>query len=308
MQNKHVLITGGAGFIGSHLAEYLLSMDNSITIVDDLSVGSKEWIPEAATFIQKDLRNPKSCADIATSEFDTVFHLAANKSVNTDQPREQFHSNSKITHNILEAIINCGISHFVYTSSSTVYGEAPRPTPEDYAQLEPISLYGASKLADEGLCSAYAHSHDLIVHTFRFANIIGPRLRGAVIPDFIKKLRENPERLVILGNGHQKKSFMHVTDCIDAMVTVIENTDRTINTYNLGTQTTTSVNQIADIISEELGYDPDYEYTGGDRGWTGDVPKMHLSIEKLSALGWKPEMESDEAVQRATRELIEEMA
>ncbi len=306
MKGKRILVTGGAGFVGSHLAERLIG-SNEVTVIDNFSSGQASWVPNDATVVRGDLRDRTVVSDLLSSEFDVVFHLAASKAVDADRPRKQFESNTKITYNVLEAIQEHDIEELVYTSSSTVYGEAPRPTPEDYAPLEPISVYGSSKLADESLCSAHAHSHNLTVYSFRFANIVGPRLRGAVIPDFIEKLDSNPDRLEILGNGRQEKSYMHITDCIDAMLTVIQHADRPVNTYNLGTRTTTSVNRIADIVSDELGYDPEYEYTGGERGWTGDVPKMRLSIEKLSALGWEPNFESDKAVRKATQELIQEL-
>jgi UDP-glucose 4-epimerase len=181
------------------------------------------------------------------------------------------------------------------------------PTPEDYAPLEPISIYGASKLADEGLLSTYAHSYDFQVWTFRFANIVGPYQRGNVIPDFIQKLQADPESLTILGDGRQEKSYLHVEECVRAIQHVVEHADRDLNVYNLGTRTTTSVTRIADIVADEMGLDPEYEFTGGDRGWVGDVPKMRLSIEKLSALGFEPQQSSDEAVRDATRDLIDEI-
>ncbi|MFA9504403.1 NAD-dependent epimerase/dehydratase family protein [Natrinema sp. H-ect1] len=306
MENERILVTGGAGFIGSHLTDRLLEADNDVTIVDDLSNGRAEWVPEGATLVERDLTDDDALEGVLTSDFDRVFHLAASKTVNTDSPREQFEANTQMTYTVLETMDEVGVTDLAYTSTSTVYGEAPRPTPEDYAPLEPISVYGASKLADEGLCSTYAYSHDLTVRTFRFANIVGARLRGAVVPDFIEKLQADPETLTILGDGRQEKSYMHVDDCIDAMVHVCEHADGPLATYNLGTRTTTSVTRIADIVSEELDLEPEYEYTGGDRGWTGDVPKMRLSIEKLDALGWEPAHESDQAVREATRELCAE--
>lgn len=306
MKNKRVLVTGGAGFIGSHLVERLVNK-NTVTVIDNCSSGQAEWVPNDAELIQRDLRHEDALSDVLTAEFDLVFHLAASKAVDTDNPREQFESNIQITYDILETMRDRDIPELVYASSSTVYGEAPRPTPEDYAPLEPISPYGSSKLADEGLCSAYAHSHDISVYTFRFANIVGPRLRGAVIPDFIEKLRHNPSKLEILGNGRQEKSYMYIDDCIDGMLTVVDRADEQMNMYNLGTRTTTSVNRIANIVSDELGCSPEYSYTGGDRGWTGDVPKMRLSIEKASALGWSPSLTSDQAVRTATQDLISEV-
>jgi UDP-glucose 4-epimerase len=188
-----------------------------------------------------------------------------------------------------------------------VYGEAPRPTPEDFAPKEPISEYGAGKLAEEALISTYAHSHDLRAWVYRFANIVGPRLRGAVVPDFVEKLREDPAELVILGDGRQEKSYMHIEECVDAMCHVVEHAESALNTYNLGTRTTTSVDTIADIVADEMGLDPAYDHTGGDRGWTGDVPRMRLSVEKLSALGWEPAQSSDDAVRQCARELLDEL-
>ncbi|NUB93296.1 NAD-dependent epimerase/dehydratase family protein [Haloterrigena sp. SYSU A558-1] len=306
LSNGRVLVTGGAGFIGSHLTERLLADGVDVTIVDDLSNGDAARVPEDATFVDADLTEP-GVLDGRLDDVDLVFHLAASKHVDTDRPHGQFDDNTRMTRNILESMADAGVAEIAYTSSSTVYGEAPRPTPEDYAPLEPISAYGASKLADEGLLSARAHSHDLTVWNFRFANVVGPRLRGAVIPDFIEKLQDDPETLTILGDGRQEKSYLDVEDCLDAMLHVVEHADDAMNTYNLGTRTTTSVDRIAAIVADEMDLEPEFEYTGGERGWTGDVPKMRLSIEKLSALGWEPTRSSDEAVRRATREILAEL-
>src|SRR5699024_341868 len=233
--------------------------------------------------------DPVVVEEALTADIDCVFHLAGDKAPERDD-LAQFELNGEITENLIARMDEVGVSNIAFTSSSTVYGEAPRPTPEDFAPLEPISIYGASKLADESLVSVYAHSHEFTVWSFRFANIVGPRLQsGAVIPDFIDKLDADPDELEILGDGRQEKSYMHVTDCVDAMCHVVENADTPVNTYNLGTRTTTSVTRIADIVADEMGLDPEYKFTGGDRGWPGDVPRMRLSIEKLAALGWTPE-------------------
>jgi len=305
LTGRNVVVTGGSGFIGSHLVEQLVS-DNHITVVDDFSTGVEEWVHPESTTVAGDLTDPDVVAESITAETDLVIHLAASKRVNTDRPRQQFTDNSDITYNILERMAEVGVDRLAFTSSSTVYGEAPQPTPEDYAPLEPISIYGATKLAEESLISTYAHSHGIQSWVFRFANIVGPRLKGAVIPDFIEKLRADPERLTILGDGRQEKSYLHIDECIAAMRYVVERADDEFNVYNLGTRTTTSVTRIADIVSEELGLDPAYEYTGGDRGWVGDVPKMCLSIDKLADLGWTPDQSSDEAVRQSARELIHE--
>ena len=306
LQGASILVTGGAGLIGSHLANRLAA-DNDVRVADDLSKGSRDRLDDEVTFSEADLTDTDDVAEVVTDDLDVVFHLAAITDTNFDDDRTLFERNTGMTHEVLERMDDVGIDNFAFTSSSTVYGEAPRPTPEDYAPLEPISVYGSSKLADEALLSTFAHSYGIQSWVFRFANIVGPYQRGNVIPDFIQKLQENPETLTILGDGRQEKSYLHVEDCVDAMIHVVENGDDTLNTYNLGTRTTTSVNRIADIVAGEMGLDPDYEYTGGDRGWTGDVPKMRLSVEKLSALGWEAPESSDEAVRRATRDLLDEL-
>ena len=296
--------TGGAGFVGSHLTERLLAMDVDVTVADDLSNGREEWVPDAATFVEGDLTEQGVVDRVITSDTDVVFHFAARKDVNDPNPREQFEANTAMTLNVLERMAEVGVSNLAYTSSSTVYGEAPRPTPEDYPQA-PISMYGTSKTAEEGLISTYANAHDITAWIYRFANIVGPRLQpGAVIVDFIQKLQADPSELEILGDGRQEKSYMHVSECVDAMLYVVAEASGDYSVFNLGTRTTTSVTRIADIVSETMGLDPEYSYTGGDRGWTGDVPKMRLSVEKLAALGWEPSDASDEAVRRATRELL----
>ncbi|MDH5020967.1 NAD-dependent epimerase/dehydratase family protein [Halobacterium rubrum] len=306
LSDKRVVVTGAAGLVGSHLAAALAD-DNDVLAVDDLSKGSREAVPDGVEFRQLDVTEEADVAEAITEEVDIVFHFAAYTDTNYDDSRQLFEENGEMTYNVLERMHEVGVDKFAFTSSSTVYGEAPMPTPEDYAPLEPISIYGASKLADEGIVSTYAHSHGIQSWVYRFANIVGPRQRGNVVPDFIEKLLDDPETLEILGNGRQEKSYLHVEDCVDAMTHVVEHAEEDLNVYNLGTRTTTSVNRIADIVAEELGVDPEYEYTGGDRGWTGDVPKMRLSIEKLSALGWEPTTSSDESVQKAARGLAAEI-
>jgi len=304
LTGQRICITGGGGFVGSHLAERLVS-DNEVVVVDDFSNGERDWVPDAAEVVDGDLRESSVVAEAIDDRTDLVFHLAADKAADRDD-LSQFRLNNGLTETVLGRMDEVGVGKIAFTSSSTVYGEAPRPTPEDYAPLEPISVYGASKLAAESLLAVYAHSHGFTAWSFRFANVVGPRLQlGAVVPDFIDKLEDEPGTLRILGDGRQEKSYLHVDDCVDAMCHVVEHArSGPVHTYNLGTRTTTSVTRIADIVSEGMGLDPDYEFTGGRRGWTGDVPRMRLSIEKLSALGWEPSGSSDDAVRRATRELL----
>jgi UDP-glucose 4-epimerase len=305
LSGKRLVVTGGAGFVGSHLCARLAA-DNDVVAVDDLSNGDRSWLPADVTLVDGDLTDPDVVGEAITGDVDAVFHFAADKNAARDDI-EQYRYNNRLTETVLARMDEVGVDSIAFTSSSTVYGEAPRPTPEDYAPLEPISIYGASKLGEESLLSVYANSHAMTAWVFRFANIVGPRLqKGAVIPDFIHKLRENPDRLEILGDGRQEKSYMHVSECVDAMCHVVEHADDAFDVYNLGTRTTTSVTTIADIVADEMGLDPTYEFTGGDRGWVGDVPRMRLSIEKLSALGWEPDQSSDDAVRQATRELLDE--
>ena len=262
-----VLVTGGAGFVGSHLTEALLDAGNDVVVVDDLSTGRREWVSDGATVVETDLTRHEGVRRAVTADIDTVFHLAARKDPNDDDPRGQFAENTAMTHRLLERCRQVGVDRFAFASSSTVYGEAPRPTPEDHAPLEPISVYGASKLGEEGLVSTYAHSHGLTARIFRFANVVGPRLRGAVIPDFVEKLRADPRTLTVLGNGRQEKSYLHVTDCVDAMLHVLDRAPETpLRTYNLGTETTTSVDEIADTVAGVLGVDPTASTPAGSAG------------------------------------------
>jgi len=308
LSDAHVLITGGAGLIGSHLAQRLLDGGATVRVADDLSKGDKERVPDGTEFTKADLTDKDDVDQIITEELDIVFHLAAYTDTNYDDDRRLFEENTEMTYNVLERMQEVDVTNIAFTSSSTVYGEAPMPTPEDYAPLEPISIYGSSKLADEALISTFAHSYGFRAWVFRFANIVGPHQRGNVVPDFIEKLLDNPEELEILGNGRQEKSYLYVDECINAIQHVVEHADADLNTYNLGTRTTTSVTAIADIISDEMDLNPEYSYSGGDRGWTGDVPKMRLSIEKLASLGWEPSMSSHEAVRRSAQDLITELA
>ncbi|MFB6361765.1 MAG: NAD-dependent epimerase/dehydratase family protein [Halobacteriales archaeon] len=304
LAGRRVLVTGGAGFVGSHFADRLVE-NNEVVIVDDLRSGDQGWVPDEAEFVQGNLTEPGLAAEVITDDLDLVVHCAADKSVERDDIA-QFRLNNRLTEQVLDRMVEVDVRHLAFTSSSTVYGEAPRPTPETHPQ-EPISIYGASKVAEEALLSVYGHSHGFTTWTFRFANVVGPRLQsGQVMVDFIEKLEANPERLEVLGDGEQRKSYLHISDCLEAMTRVIESADEPVNVYNLGTANATSVDEIAHIVADEMGLDPELDHTGGDRGWVGDVPRMQLDVSKLEALGWEAELGSTEAVRRATRELLEE--
>ena len=306
--DRTVLVTGGGGFVGSHLVEHLLELGNAVTIADDFSTGRREWVDDRATVIEIDLTDPNGIESVLDREYDLICHLAARSDANDAHPVDQFRTNTEPVHRLLRTAKDVGIQHVCFTSSSTVYGEAPIPTPEDYGPLEPISIYGASKLGAEGLLATYAHSYDFTVWNVRFANVVGARSRGTVIPDFIEKLCHTPDQLTILGDGRQEKSYLHVTDCVRAIQAVVEHDSSAgMHTYNLGTPSTTAVTDIAHTVADVLDLDPVFEFTGGERGWVGDVPRMRLDIERVQRLGWKPLYDSDEAVRQATIDLREEM-
>lgn len=271
-------------------------------MIDNLSFEEHFLNPEA-TFIEETL----PCCDLSgiLENVDRVFHLAANPDVRETDPESHVNENFICTYEILEAMRENDVENMIFTSSSTVYGEAEIPTSEEHPTF-PISLYGASKLASEALISAYCHTFDFSGWVYRFANVIGSRLRHGVIYDFIKKLRENEEELEILGNGKQRKSYIYIEDCIDAMLTGLK-AGEGFNVFNIGTSDQVNVTRIAEIVSEEMDLDPDFHYTGGKRGWTGDVPVMLLSADKLKDLGWSPEYSSEEAVRKAARDLLDEL-
>jgi len=312
-----VLVTGGAGFIGSHLVDKLMELGHSVRVLDDLSAGSldniERWLNhENFEFIKGDMRNPEVVKE-AVNGVDVVFHLAANPEVRigSQSPELLYETNVLITYNLLNAMRNSSAKYLVFTSSSTVYGDASViPTPEDYAPLEPISVYGGAKLAAEALISGYAHTFGFRALIFRLANIIGERSNHGVIYDFINKLRKNPEELEILGDGTQRKSYLHVSDTIEGMLKVFEHfrgSVETVDFYNIGNDDWITVREIAEIVSGEMGLKPRFRFTGGvdgGRGWRGDVKFMRLSIEKAKKTGWRPRLTSYEAVRRTVKELL----
>lgn len=304
-------VTGGAGFIGSHLVDYLLKR-GSVTVYDNLSSGSKSFLAphlrkKSFRFIKGDLLDKKKL-NKSIKRADFVFHLAANPDIASSvrNPDLDFKQGIVVTFSVLEAMRKNKIKKIVFTSSSTVFGEPKTmPTPEDYGPLFPISTYGASKLSAEGLISAYSHLYDITAWVFRFANVVGPRLTHGAIYDFIGKLKKDRKRLVVLGNGQQEKSYIHVKDCIDGMLFGISRGKQKFNIFNLGTKDRLKVKEIARILLEEMHL-PKTKiiYTGGKRGWEGDVPQMLLDINRLKRLGWQAKNNSKQTVIRAIRENI----
>jgi len=316
---KKVLVTGGAGFIGSHLVDRLMTQNYEVTVFDNLSSGSlknlEKWLyNKNFKFIEGDLKNVKG-VEKAIQHKDLVFHFAANPEVRLGEtdPRVHFEENLSATFNLLEAIRkNQSTQAVVFASTSTVYGEATVfPTPEDYGPSIPISIYGASKQGAEALTTAYAHTFNICVLILRFANIVGPRATIGVILDFIRKLQENPHQLEVLGDGTQKKSYLYIADCIDAILYSVNDFldgNKRVDVYNVGSADQVSVKKIAQIVAEEMGIPlPRLIFTGGvdgGRGWKGDVKTMHLAIEKLLKIGWKPKLNSEEAVRKTAKEIL----
>lgn len=309
------LVTGGAGFIGSHLVDRLVGQGDEVIVVDNLSSGVIEFIQShidsgAVIFHNIDLKDLDSLKPIMAG-VEMVYHLAANPDIRlgTRITDTDLNEGTIVTYNVLEAMRLAEVGKIAFASSSVVYGEdAPMPTPENHGPCLPISLYGASKQAGEGLIGSWVGTFGLQAWIFRFANIIGERGTHGVIFDFIHKLKADPSRLEVLGNGLQEKSYMEVGDCVDAILHVIDNTNERINLYNLGSNDTCSVRNIAAIVVRETKCDgASIEYTGGDRGWAGDIPKAMLAINRLKELGFKVNYDSEEAVAYTARVLIKEI-
>jgi UDP-glucose 4-epimerase len=305
------IVTGGAGFIGSHLVDALVKRGSRVTVIDSLGAGSCFNIAQHPDGGRVHLVVTDLLSDGWQDTFkgaDRIYHLAADPDVRQSarSPEGPFNNNMYATFKVLEAMRLFGVPEIVFTSTSTVYGDATvLPTPEDYTPLEPISVYGASKLACEALIAAYCHSFSMKSWIFRFANIVGARSGHGVICDFIKKLKDNPRELEILGDGKQTKSYLEVQECVDAMLYAVDHSRAAVNTFNIGSEDRIDVKTIADIVAEEMHLsNVRYRFTGGERGWIGDVPRMQLSLEKIKALGWKPKHGSRESVKMTVRALL----
>jgi UDP-glucose 4-epimerase len=315
-KDRSILVTGGAGFIGSHLVERLLA-ENKVTVLDNFSSGKREFLAPHHNnpnfhLIEADLLLP-GALEKALTGVDMVFHLAANPDVKlgAENTRVHLEQNVLATYNLLEAMRKMRVNRIAFTSTSTIYGEATTvPTPEDYGPLLPISLYGASKLACEALISSYCHTFEMQSWIYRFANIVGERGTHGVLVDFIRKLRENPKELEILGSGKQKKSYLEVRDCVQAMLHCVQHSDEQINVFNIGSEDSVDVTDIANIVALQMGLnDVQYCYTGGvdGRGWKGDVKVMQLSIKKIKRLGWTPQGSSAQAILAAVKALLKDI-
>jgi UDP-glucose 4-epimerase len=305
---KHVFITGAAGFIGSNLVDRLLKEGVKVTGWDNLITGQERFLSSA-------LKNPNfnlikgdnldgSALTAAMKGCDTVFHLAANADVRfgTHHPKKDLEQNTIATFNVLEAARSNSIKRFAFSSTGSTYGESAQiPTPEDAPFPIQTSLYGASKIAGEGLISAYGEGFGMECYIFRFVSILGERYTHGHIFDFYKQLLEHPEQLTILGDGTQRKSYLYVQDCIDAIIHVIrletaKNAPHHTQIYNLGTPEFVQVNDSVKTIIKSLNLNPKLEYTGGKRGWIGDNPFIFLDTKKITSTGWKPKITIQEGI------------
>jgi UDP-glucose 4-epimerase len=312
MARPKIVITGGAGFIGSHLAD-ALAVASEVVAVDNLSAGKRANLANAvkagATLVRRDLLRGDLGPVFRRAE--VVYHFAANPDVRLGRAgtKPLIDENVIVTHRVLEACRRANVAQVVFPSTSTVYGEAPVvPTPEDYGPLEPISVYGATKLASEALLSAYAHTFDISVAVFRLANVVGARSGHGVVVDLVRKLSRDPKRLEIIGSDPgTAKSYVHVDDVIAGIRAGVRAATGPVAVYNVGSEDAITVRTIADAICHELGL-AGVEYawtggTGGGRGWAGDVRVMQLAIERLNRTGWRPRKTSEEAVRAAARDV-----
>jgi UDP-glucose 4-epimerase len=301
----NILITGAAGFIGSNLVDILLASGHKVTGIDNLSTGRIEFLREASQhadfhLIRADLLTENTWQSYLQGQ-DLVVHLAANADVRfgPKHPARDLEQNTVVTQRVLEAMRTHNVQRIAFSSTGSVYGEAEViPTPEDAPFPIQTSLYGASKLAAEGLIAAYSEAFGIQAFIFRFVSILGERYTHGHVFDFVRQLREHPDELRILGDGTARKSYLYVKDCVRAMMTAVEHSHDRVNIYNLGTNEYCRVNDSVGWISDTLGVLPKRDYTGGDRGWIGDNPFIFLETRRIRTLGWKPELTIREGIIR----------
>ncbi|MGE5180407.1 MAG: NAD-dependent epimerase/dehydratase family protein [Acidobacteriota bacterium] len=295
---KSVLVTGGAGFIGSHVADALLAGGARVTVIDNFSTGFRELVPKSVRLVEGDLLLRGALED-AMRGVDFVFHLAANADIkdNLREPRKCIDQNVVATQNVLEAMRAEGVRDIAFSSTGSVYGDATIvPTPEDAPFPVQTSIYATSKVAAEGLCTSYALGFDFRCWIFRFVSLLGPRYSHGHVIDFWHRLKQDPTRLAVLGNGKQKKSYLHVADCVAAMFAAVDKARQSINIFNLGHTEWLEVDESIAIITRTMGVTPRLDYAGGERGWVGDSPRILLDTHKIRALGWAPTRTIEDSV------------
>lgn len=308
-----ILVTGGAGFIGAHLVERLLNDNHQVISVDNFTLGKQENVDKFLDngnfqFYKVDINNTEQfCEALNDEKIDMIYHLAANSDIQKGgkNPLVDYNDTFMTTFSVLELMRRKNIKNLFFSSTSAIYGdENGKNVHEDLGALLPISYYGGAKFASENFISSYAYMNDMNVVTFRFPNVIGPNLTHGVIFDFVKKLKNNPNELEILGDGTQTKPYIFVSDLIDCMIQMTNNMKIGVEIYNVGVDTATTVTSIANIVCEVLGYkNVKYNYTGGKGGWKGDVPKFQYDLTKIHNSGWKAKYTSDEAVRKTVESL-----
>lgn len=308
----NILVTGGAGFIGSHLCDSLLQEKNNLTVIDNLSLGSEENIKHLFDnnnfrFIKKDLLDFEELKKIfSIGDFEMVYHLAANSDIQKggNDPEVDYNLTFNTTFNILLCMREFKVSKLFFASTSAIYGETSKELIEDFGPLLPASNYGASKLASEAFISAFSSNYNIQSWIIRFPNVVGERFTHGVIFDFIAKLNHNPKSLTVLGDGEQIKPYLYVKDLIEGVLFVCKNSKDLYNVYNLGVESRTKVKDIAKMVIEEMGLFSKIKYTGGDRGWLGDVPEFKYNLSKIHDLGWSAKYNSNDAVRLAIKRVL----
>jgi UDP-glucose 4-epimerase len=298
LKASSIVVTGGAGFIGSHVVDALVELGARVRVIDDLSTGFRQFLNPAAELCEASLLDYARVSSVFSGA-DLVFHLAANADVRRglEHPRKDVEQNLLATHNVLEAMREHGVSRIAFSSTGAVYGDATLlPTPEDAPFPLQTSLYGASKLAAEGLLSAYAHGYGFRVSIFRFVSMLGPRYTHGHVFDFWRQLRRDPTRLTVLGDGKQQKSYLHVGDGVGAMLLGIARQRQPVSVLNIGHHEWLSVTESIAIICRQLAVTPALTFSGGQRGWIGDAPKILLDTRRLLALGWAPRVTLSAAI------------
>jgi UDP-glucose 4-epimerase len=313
IDGKKCFITGGAGFIGSHLAETLLKQGASVDVYDNLSTGRKDFLQSCMgslkfNLVVGDLLDAEKLQE-KMKDHDIVWHLGANTNmvVGNKNPDVDFKNGIVATFNVLNSMKNTGVKEIVFASSGAVYGDISHPPArEDYGPLLPVSTYGAAKLAAEGLISCYFHMNDIRSWIFRFGNVLGKRMTHGVIYDLLAKLQTNTNELEVLGDGKGEKNYFLVEECIDGMIYAYSNFNRAgCEIFNLGSESTTRVSEIARIVLEETGNTyTKIRYTGGTRGWPGDQPCVYMSVDKMRKLGWSAKHTSTQAVRTAVKRYL----
>lgn len=308
----NILVTGGAGFIGSHLCDRLLAEGNQVTVVDNLVLGSKANIAHLIDhkqfhFYEEDVVNQEKMLPIfENGHFDMVYHLAANSDIQKGgkDPQVDYSLTFNTTFNILQLMKTFEVRKLFFASTSAIFGEAQGNLDENYGPLQPVSNYGAGKLASEAFISAFSATYQIQTWITRFPNVVGERFTHGVIFDFVKKLRQNPNELEVLGNGEQCKPYIYVKDLVDGIQFVLQHTNERYNVYNLGPESRTKVKEIAQMVIEEMGLNAIIHYTGGDRGWVGDVPEFKYNLSKINSLGWHASRSSNDAVRIAIQKAL----